>query len=84
MEICLLRRALNRSDMSGCLDRLSCDCDCDCLEPVKEWLRPKRNIIASVISGTLVRDLVALHLSVKLSNHHFSFFPVFSGLVACD
>ena len=40
--------------MSGCLDRLRCDCDCDCLEPVKEWVRPKRNMIASVISGTLV------------------------------
>lgn len=40
--------------MSGCLDRVECGCDCDRLEPVKEWLRPKRNMFASVISGTLV------------------------------
>ena len=44
--------------MSGCLDRISCDCDCDCLETLKEWLTPKRNMIASVIAGTLVSTSV--------------------------
>lgn len=38
--------------MSGCLDRIRCQCDC--FEPVKEWLQPKRNLFASVASGTLV------------------------------
>lgn len=42
--------------MSGCLDRVSCGCDCEFLEPAKEWLRPKRNMFASVIAGTLVKD----------------------------
>lgn len=41
--------------MSGCLDSVNCNCDCDSLEPVKEWLKPKRNMFASVIAGTLVR-----------------------------
>ena len=38
--------------MSGCLDRVRCRCDC--LEPVKEWIQPKRNMFASIAAGTLV------------------------------
>ena len=41
--------------MSGCLDRVSCSCDW--LEPVKEWIQPKRNMFASILSGTLVSVL---------------------------
>ena len=43
--------------MSGCLDRVDCRCDCDCLDAVKEWLSPKRNMIASIVAGCLVRSL---------------------------
>lgn len=42
--------------MSGCLDKISCECDCCDCEPFKEWLRARRNMFASVISGTLVRS----------------------------
>ena len=35
--------------MSGCVDKMSCDC-----ESLGEFLKGKRNMIASVISGTLV------------------------------
>ena len=38
--------------MSGCLDRVRCRCDW--LDPAVEWLKPKRNMFASIISGTLV------------------------------
>ncbi len=38
--------------MSGCLDRIRCQCDC--LEPIKEWMQPKRNMFASIAAGTLV------------------------------
>ena len=38
--------------MSGCLDRV--DCSCECVEPAREWLKPKRNMFASIVSGTLV------------------------------
>jgi hypothetical protein len=61
--------------MSGCLDRVSCGCDCDCLEPVKEWLRPKRNVFASVIAGTLV--------SITTS-HCFDAYPYPSVIVLCS
>jgi hypothetical protein len=37
--------------MSGCLDKLSCSCGC--LDPALEWLKPKRNMIASIVAGTL-------------------------------
>ncbi|CAI8053614.1 Transmembrane protein 50B [Geodia barretti] len=37
--------------MSGCLDKLNCRCGC--LDPALEWLKPKRNMIASVVAGTL-------------------------------
>ena len=39
--------------MSGCLDKLSCSCGC--LDPALDWLKPKRNMIASIVAGTLVR-----------------------------
>ena len=39
-------------NMSGCLDRVQCSCEW--LEPVKEWFRPKRNLLASIVAGTLV------------------------------
>ena len=38
--------------MSGCLDRVSCDCECS--DPFKEWIKSKRNMFASIVSGTLV------------------------------
>ena len=44
--------------MSGCLDRVDCRCDCDCLDAVKEWLSPKRNMIASIVAGCLVRSIL--------------------------
>ena len=49
--------------MSGCLDKVQCSCDW--FEPVKEWFRPKRNMMASIIAGTLVSDeeVVLLFLS---------------------
>ena len=65
--------------MSGCLDRVRCGCDCDCLEPVKEWLRPKRNMFASVIAGTLVREHSRLTKLVVTP-----FFSVFPWLVGSD
>jgi len=49
--------------MSGCLDRV--DCSCECLEPAKEWLKPKRNMIASIISGTLVSVLESSYGIIK-------------------
>ena len=45
--------------MSGCLDRVRCQCDC--LEPIKEWMQPKRNMFASIAAGTLVCLLQILH-----------------------
>lgn len=45
--------------MSGCLDKISCDCDCEVKERFLEWWRGGgRNMLASIISGTLVGPLV--------------------------
>jgi len=66
------RKARSVKAMSGCLDRV--DCSCECLEPAKEWLKPKRNMIASIISGTLVS---------VLSNYNLeSSYGVIKGLVS--
>ncbi|XP_064382722.1 transmembrane protein 50A-like [Halichondria panicea] len=41
--------------MSGCLDKVDCrcSCDCDCWQGLKDRLTPKRNMLASVVSGIL-------------------------------
>ena len=50
--------------MSGCLDRV--ECGCDWLDPAREWLRPKRNMIASIAAGTLVCVYIAQLVTVAL------------------
>ena len=52
--------------MSGCFDRVRCQCDC--LEPVKEWLQPKRNMFASIVAGTLVSPLQIWSKTLSKSN----------------
>ena len=61
--------------MSGCLDRVSCDCECS--EPFREWIKKKRNMFASIISGTLV--------SYHYFTDHFNIFftTVRIGMVVC-
>lgn len=54
--------------MSGCLDKVDCRCDCDSLERVREWLRPKRNMFASIIAGILVRKVTILHRLSLITN----------------
>ncbi len=47
--------------MSGCLDKV--DCRCDCWEGLKERLLPKRNMLASVLSGILVSKINTVYLA---------------------
>lgn len=60
--------------MSGCLDRVRFQCDC--LEPIKEWMQPKRNMFASIAAGTLVCLLQIWYKSVDESNTFLTQFAI--------
>lgn len=75
---------IRESEMSGCLDKLQCSCGW--LDPALEWLRPKRNMIASIVAGTLVgyhdpHALCSLPLSCCAPFVHFS---VCCWMVVCN
>ncbi len=52
--------------MSGCLDKVECRCDCDCWQALKDRLTPKRNMLASVVSGILVSFSHHVHMCVRV------------------
>ena len=76
--------------MSGCLDRV--DCSCECVEPAREWLKPKRNMFASIVSGTLVSVIeftnealliFTLHryvLMIPSVSHHFKYESILNDM----
>ena len=76
--------------MSGCLDKVDCrcSCDCDCWQGLKDRLTPKRNMLASVVSGILVSSsrhvcvrYVRVFVCVCMCVTIFNYLTVFCWLV---
>ena len=55
--------------MSGCLDRVDCDCDCECREKAADFCKKSRNVIASIIAGTLVSISLLINSGVNKTQY---------------